>query len=184
MSGRNGSFWGSPVLNWNCNCNCLGRKCFWGRRFWFRGFFWGELGWSCPGFTVWPRGFRLRVWSTRSIVYPHVFSFSFHYLSFYFIIYFYTTWYLPIVILIVWSQSLYYKSPIATPTAPPISTSTTPTPHSSHNTLTMGFAIRKPDDAVGSATPAIVIGLFVAFGGVLFGYVIILLCWNYHKDEC
>ena len=39
----------------------------------------------------------------------------------------------------------------------------------------MGFAIRKPDDAVGSATPAIVIGLFVAFGGVLFGYVIVLL---------
>lgn len=35
----------------------------------------------------------------------------------------------------------------------------------------MGFAIKKPDDAVGSAAPAIVIGLFVAFGGVLFGYV-------------
>lgn len=35
----------------------------------------------------------------------------------------------------------------------------------------MGFAIRKPDDAAGSATPAIIIGLFVAFGGVLFGYV-------------
>lgn len=35
----------------------------------------------------------------------------------------------------------------------------------------MGFAIKKPDDAVGSAVPAIVIGLFVAFGGVLFGYV-------------
>lgn len=35
----------------------------------------------------------------------------------------------------------------------------------------MGFAIKKPDDAVGSATPAIIIGLFVAFGGVLFGYV-------------
>ncbi|KAJ5887086.1 hypothetical protein N7504_011133 [Penicillium tannophilum] len=34
----------------------------------------------------------------------------------------------------------------------------------------MGFALKKPDDAVGSATPAIVIGLFVAFGGVLFGY--------------
>lgn len=34
----------------------------------------------------------------------------------------------------------------------------------------MGFAIKKPDDAVGSAVPAIVIGLFVAFGGVLFGY--------------
>ncbi|KAJ5085201.1 hypothetical protein N7532_009972 [Penicillium argentinense] len=34
----------------------------------------------------------------------------------------------------------------------------------------MGIAIKKPDDAVGSATPAIIIGLFVAFGGVLFGY--------------
>ncbi|KAJ5081227.1 Major facilitator-type transporter ecdD [Penicillium angulare] len=34
----------------------------------------------------------------------------------------------------------------------------------------MGFALKKPDDAVGSATPAIIIGLFVAFGGVLFGY--------------
>ncbi|EAW14258.1 sugar porter family MFS transporter [Aspergillus clavatus NRRL 1] len=34
----------------------------------------------------------------------------------------------------------------------------------------MGFMLRKPDDAVGSATPAIVIGLFVAFGGLLFGY--------------
>lgn len=36
----------------------------------------------------------------------------------------------------------------------------------------MGFALKKPDDAVGSATPAIIIGLFVAFGGVLFGYVL------------
>lgn len=35
----------------------------------------------------------------------------------------------------------------------------------------MGFALKKPDDAVGSAAPAILIGLFVAFGGVLFGYV-------------
>ncbi|CAG8364174.1 unnamed protein product [Penicillium salamii] len=34
----------------------------------------------------------------------------------------------------------------------------------------MGFALKRPDDAVGSATPAILIGLFVAFGGVLFGY--------------
>ncbi|KAJ5675189.1 uncharacterized protein N7477_005123 [Penicillium maclennaniae] len=34
----------------------------------------------------------------------------------------------------------------------------------------MGFAIKKPADATGSAVPAIVIGLFVAFGGVLFGY--------------
>ena len=36
----------------------------------------------------------------------------------------------------------------------------------------MGFAIKKPADATGSAVPAIVIGLFVAFGGVLFGYVL------------
>ena len=35
----------------------------------------------------------------------------------------------------------------------------------------MGFSLRKPDDTVGSAGPAIMIGLFVAFGGVLFGYV-------------
>ncbi|KAJ5591956.1 Major facilitator-type transporter ecdD [Penicillium hispanicum] len=34
----------------------------------------------------------------------------------------------------------------------------------------MGFGLKKPDDAVGSAGPAIAIGLFVAFGGVLFGY--------------
>ncbi|KAJ5209946.1 Major facilitator superfamily domain general substrate transporter [Penicillium cf. griseofulvum] len=34
----------------------------------------------------------------------------------------------------------------------------------------MGFGLKRPDDAVGSAAPAIMIGLFVAFGGVLFGY--------------
>ncbi|KAJ5729582.1 uncharacterized protein N7483_004090 [Penicillium malachiteum] len=34
----------------------------------------------------------------------------------------------------------------------------------------MGLALKRPDDATGSATPAIIIGLFVAFGGVLFGY--------------
>ncbi|KAL3475704.1 general substrate transporter [Aspergillus californicus] len=34
----------------------------------------------------------------------------------------------------------------------------------------MGFMLRKPDDAVGSSAPAIMIGLFVAFGGVLYGY--------------
>lgn len=33
----------------------------------------------------------------------------------------------------------------------------------------MGFKLKKPDDAVGSAAPAILIGCFVAFGGVLFG---------------
>jgi len=34
----------------------------------------------------------------------------------------------------------------------------------------MGIALKKPDDVAGSAWPAIIIGLFVAFGGVLFGY--------------
>lgn len=34
----------------------------------------------------------------------------------------------------------------------------------------MGFMLKKPEDAAGSAAPAIIIGLFVAFGGVLFGY--------------
>lgn len=40
----------------------------------------------------------------------------------------------------------------------------------------MGFGLKKPDDAVGSAAPAIIIGLFVAFGGVLFGYVLLPKC--------
>ncbi|KAF2634352.1 high affinity glucose transporter RGT2 [Massarina eburnea CBS 473.64] len=34
----------------------------------------------------------------------------------------------------------------------------------------MGFTIKKPRDVPGSAAPAIMVGLFVAFGGVLFGY--------------
>lgn len=34
----------------------------------------------------------------------------------------------------------------------------------------MGFTIKKPADVPGSAAPAIIVGLFVAFGGVLFGY--------------
>lgn len=34
----------------------------------------------------------------------------------------------------------------------------------------MGFALKKPANVAGSAAPAIIIGLFVAFGGVLFGY--------------
>ncbi|KAF2738660.1 general substrate transporter [Polyplosphaeria fusca] len=32
------------------------------------------------------------------------------------------------------------------------------------------FMLKKPDDVAGASWPAIVIGLFVAFGGVLFGY--------------
>ncbi|KPI38056.1 putative glucose transporter rco-3 [Cyphellophora attinorum] len=34
----------------------------------------------------------------------------------------------------------------------------------------MGLLLKKPDDEPGAAWPAVVIGLFVAFGGVLFGY--------------
>lgn len=34
----------------------------------------------------------------------------------------------------------------------------------------MGIALQKPAGEPGAAWPAIVIGLFVAFGGVLFGY--------------
>ncbi|KAF2739111.1 high affinity glucose transporter RGT2 [Polyplosphaeria fusca] len=34
----------------------------------------------------------------------------------------------------------------------------------------MGLMLKKPEGAAGSAVPAIFIGLFVAFGGVLFGY--------------
>lgn len=34
----------------------------------------------------------------------------------------------------------------------------------------MGFLIKKPADDVGATWPAVVVGLFVAFGGVLFGY--------------
>jgi MFS transporter, SP family, sugar:H+ symporter len=33
----------------------------------------------------------------------------------------------------------------------------------------MGLMLKKPDDAAGSAAPAIIIGIFVAFGGLLFG---------------
>jgi SP family sugar:H+ symporter-like MFS transporter len=35
----------------------------------------------------------------------------------------------------------------------------------------MPFLLKKPADVEGSAAPAIMVGLFVAFGGVLFGYV-------------
>lgn len=34
----------------------------------------------------------------------------------------------------------------------------------------MGLAFKKPADEPGAAWPAIVVGLFVAFGGLLFGY--------------
>jgi hypothetical protein len=35
----------------------------------------------------------------------------------------------------------------------------------------MGFMLKKPEGVAGKSWPAIMIGLFVAFGGVLFGYV-------------
>ncbi|KAI5849899.1 general substrate transporter [Tricharina praecox] len=34
----------------------------------------------------------------------------------------------------------------------------------------MGFMLKKPADEAGASAPAIIIGLFVAFGGILFGY--------------
>jgi len=34
----------------------------------------------------------------------------------------------------------------------------------------MPFALKPPQGTAGSAVPAVLIGLFVAFGGVLFGY--------------
>ncbi|KAL8711272.1 MAG: hypothetical protein Q9225_007141 [Loekoesia sp. 1 TL-2023] len=34
----------------------------------------------------------------------------------------------------------------------------------------MGIMLKKPENVPGSAAPAIIIGLFVAFGGILFGY--------------
>ncbi|KAI9882815.1 MAG: hypothetical protein M1823_005441 [Watsoniomyces obsoletus] len=34
----------------------------------------------------------------------------------------------------------------------------------------MGLALKKPEGVAGSSVPAILVGLFVAFGGVLFGY--------------
>ena len=34
----------------------------------------------------------------------------------------------------------------------------------------MGLTLKKPEGVAGSTAPAIIVGLFVAFGGVLFGY--------------
>lgn len=36
--------------------------------------------------------------------------------------------------------------------------------------MALARAWHKPDNVAGSAAPAIMIGLFVAFGGILFGY--------------
>ncbi|EOD51466.1 putative mfs monosaccharide protein [Neofusicoccum parvum UCRNP2] len=51
----------------------------------------------------------------------------------------------------------------------------------------MGFALNKPKDVPGAAWPAILIGLFVAFGGVLYGYdtgtISGILAMDYFKQE-
>ncbi|KAF2004386.1 glucose transporter-like protein [Amniculicola lignicola CBS 123094] len=51
----------------------------------------------------------------------------------------------------------------------------------------MGIALKKPDDVAGRSWPAICIGLFVAFGGVLFGYdtgtISGILAMDYWKRE-
>jgi MFS family permease len=51
----------------------------------------------------------------------------------------------------------------------------------------MGLTLKKPEDAVGKTWPAIVVGLFVAFGGVLFGYdtgtISGILSMDYWKQE-
>ena len=39
----------------------------------------------------------------------------------------------------------------------------------------MGIMLKKPEHVAGSAAPAIIIGLFVAFGGILFGCVLLPL---------
>jgi hypothetical protein len=39
----------------------------------------------------------------------------------------------------------------------------------------MGLLLKKPADEPGAAWPAIAVGLFVAFGGILFGYCLTLL---------
>lgn len=35
----------------------------------------------------------------------------------------------------------------------------------------MGLTLKKPADVPGSSAPAIIVGLFVAFGGILYGQV-------------
>jgi hypothetical protein len=39
----------------------------------------------------------------------------------------------------------------------------------------MGLMLKKPEGSAGSAWPAILVGLFVAFGGVLYGSVLMNL---------
>lgn len=51
----------------------------------------------------------------------------------------------------------------------------------------MVLGIKKPADVPGSSVPAIVIGIFVAFGGILFGYdtgsISGILAMDYFKKE-
>lgn len=45
----------------------------------------------------------------------------------------------------------------------------------------MGLMLRPPPGTPGSALPAILIGLFVAFGGILFGFVLLAVFAPFHK---
>ncbi|RKF64032.1 putative glucose transporter rco-3 [Golovinomyces cichoracearum] len=51
----------------------------------------------------------------------------------------------------------------------------------------MGFALKKPQDVPGRSWPAILIGMFVAFGGILYGYdtgnISGILAIRYFKDQ-
>ncbi|KAA8913412.1 general substrate transporter [Sphaerosporella brunnea] len=51
----------------------------------------------------------------------------------------------------------------------------------------MGFMLRKPADEAGAAAPAIIVGMFVAFGGILFGYdtgtISGILAMNYFQKQ-
>ncbi|KAF2151979.1 general substrate transporter [Myriangium duriaei CBS 260.36] len=51
----------------------------------------------------------------------------------------------------------------------------------------MGFMIKPPEGAAGSPVPSIIVGLFVAFGGILFGYdtgtIGDILAMKYFKDH-
>lgn len=38
----------------------------------------------------------------------------------------------------------------------------------------MGIMLKKPEGSAGATGPAVMVGLFVAFGGVLFGYAFLM----------
>lgn len=44
----------------------------------------------------------------------------------------------------------------------------------------MGLMLKKPEGVAGSTAPAILVGLFVAFGGVLFGYVRLIFSQDFY----